>query len=141
MNEIQILNYHALSFIQNAIYCLVFAALIFITFRLVRVQQEKNGNIFAKILVSVFGLCTSFFGYSVFSYLRAFQNGQAYRFLELESKGVELSAMAKKSVEITGYNFEDGPPVLSIPEPAAIIFILTFIVMVLAGTWMNLSKE
>ena len=32
MNELEILNYYQLAFVANAIYCLTFAALIFITF-------------------------------------------------------------------------------------------------------------
>ena len=44
MNELEILNYYQLAFVANAIYCLTFAALIFITFRLIRFQREKNAN-------------------------------------------------------------------------------------------------
>ena len=68
MSESEILNYYQLSFVANAIYALTFAALIFITFRLVRFQRENNANTFGKVLVTIFGLCTVFFGYNVFSY-------------------------------------------------------------------------
>ena len=61
MNEIEILNYYQLAFVANAIYCLTFAALIFITFRLIRFQRENNANTFGKVLVTVFGLCTRFY--------------------------------------------------------------------------------
>ena len=40
MKEIEILNYAQLNFIQNGLYMLTFAVLIFITFRLVRFQTD-----------------------------------------------------------------------------------------------------
>ncbi|RPG54150.1 MAG: hypothetical protein CBC56_008360, partial [Flavobacteriales bacterium TMED96] len=89
MNELEILNYYQLSFVANAIYCLTFAVLIFITFRLVRFQRENNANTLAKVLVTIFGLCTVFFGYNVFSYLYNSQLAQSYRLSELLSNGAE----------------------------------------------------
>ena len=64
MSEIEILNYAQLNFIQNAIYMLGFVGLIFITFRLIRYQRENNANMLGKIFVTIFGLCSVFYGYN-----------------------------------------------------------------------------
>ena len=69
MSELEILNNTQLSLIANGIYLLTFTGLIFITFRAIRYQREKNANTFGKILVTIFGLCTVFYGYTVFSFL------------------------------------------------------------------------
>ena len=68
MSEIEILNYAQLNFIQNAIYMLGFVGLIFITFRLIRYQRENNANMLGKIFVTIFGLCSVFYGYNAVSY-------------------------------------------------------------------------
>ena len=68
MSEIEILNYAQLNFIQNAIYMLGFVGLIFITFRLIRYQRENDANILGKVFVTIFGLCSVFYGYNVFSF-------------------------------------------------------------------------
>tara|TARA_X000001036_G_scaffold136258_1_gene129044 strand:+ start:1770 stop:2192 length:423 start_codon:yes stop_codon:yes gene_type:complete len=140
MKEIEILNYAQLNFIQNGLYMLSFAVLIFITFRLVRFQREANSNVFGKVLVTVFGLCTVFFGYNVFSYLYSNQLAQSYRLSELKATGVELSSTAQQYLDFTGHTVSDGLPPFT-PEPAAMIFLVTFAIMIIAGTWMNLSKE
>jgi hypothetical protein len=120
---------------------LTFTGLIFITFRLIRFQRESNSNVFGKVLVTIFGLCTTFYGYSIFSYLYNTQLGQAYRLSELQSKGVELSTVTESFIEFTGYSISDGWPPSFSPEPTALIFVVTFAVMVVAGTWMNLSNN
>ena len=141
MNELEILNYYQLSFVANAIYSLTFAVLIFITFRLIRFQRENNAKTFGKILVTIFGLCTVFFGYNVFSYLYNSQLAQSYRLSELLSNGVELSEVTKSYIDFTGYTVAEGWPPAFMPEPAALIFIITFAVMVIAGVWVNLTKD
>ena len=93
MNELDILNYYQLSFVANAVYMLSFTGLVFITFRLVRFQREQNSNVFGKILVTIFGICTAFYGYTVFSYLRNSQLAQSYRLSELKDSGVELTTI------------------------------------------------
>lgn len=140
MKEIEILNNAQLNFIQNGLYMLTFAALIFITFRLIRFQREANSNIFGKVLVTIFGLCTVFFGYNVFSYLYVNQLSQSYSLSELKSTGVELSSISEQYIDITGHTVADGLPSF-MPEPAAIVFLVTFAIMVIAGTWTNLSKD
>ncbi|MBL30117.1 MAG: hypothetical protein CMC81_02570 [Flavobacteriaceae bacterium] len=140
MKEIEILNNAQLNFIQNGLYMLTFAALIFITFRLIRFQREANSNIFGKVLVTIFGLCTVFFGYNVFSYLYVNQLSQSYSLSELKSTGVELSSISEQYIDITGHTVADGLPSF-MPEPAAIVFLVTFAIMVIAGTWINLSKD
>lgn len=141
MNELYILNHFQLSFVANAVYMLTFTGLVFITFRLVRFQREQNSNILGKILVSVFGLCTTFYGYSVFSYLRNAQLAQSYRLSELKESGVELSTVTNSFIEFTGYSVADGWPPAFMPETAANIFLITFALMIIAGTWMKLSKD
>ncbi len=140
MKEIEILNNAQLNFIQNGLYMLTFAALIFITFRLIRFQREANSNIFGKVLVTIFGFCTVFFGYNVFSYLYVNQLSQSYSLSELKSTGVELSSISEQYIDITGHTVADGLPSF-MPEPAAIVFLVTFAIMVIAGTWTNLSKD
>ncbi len=141
MNELEILNYHQLAFVANAIYLLTFTGLIFITFRLVRFQRESNSNILGKVLVTLFGLCTTFYGYSIFSYLHNTQLGQAYMLSELKLKGTELSTVTESFIEFMGYSVTDGWPPAFAPEPAASLFLLTFAIMIIAGTWTNLSKD
>ena len=110
MNELDILNHFQLSFISNATYMLSFTGLVFITFRLVRFQREQNSNVFGKILVTIFGLCTAFYGYTVFSYLRNAQLAQSYRLSELKESGVELSTVTNSFIEFTGHSVSDGWP-------------------------------
>ncbi|MAS30310.1 MAG: hypothetical protein CMC44_06905 [Flavobacteriaceae bacterium] len=141
MNELEILNYHQLAFVANAVYLLSFTGLIFITFRLVRFQREANSNTFGKVLVTIFGLCTAFYGYTIFSFTYNLQLGQAYRLSELKSKGTELSTVSDSFMEFIGYSASDGWPPSFSPEPAALIFVVTFAIMIIAGTWVNLSKD
>ena len=141
MNELEILNYHQLAFVANAVYLLSFTGLIFITFRLVRLQREANSNTFGKVLVTIFGLCTAFYGYTIFSFTYNLQLGQAYRLSELKSKGTELSIVSDSFMEFIGYSASDGWPPSFSPEPAALIFVVTFAIMIIAGTWVNLSKD
>ena len=141
MNELEILNYHKLAFVANAVYLLSFTGLIFITFRLVRFQREANSNTFGKVLVTIFGLCTAFYGYTIFSFTYNLQLGQAYRLSELKSKGTELSIVSDSFMEFIGYSASDGWPPSFSPEPAALIFVVTFAIMIIAGTWVNLSKD
>ena len=141
MNELEILNYHQLAFVANAVYLLSFTGLIFITFRLVRFQREANSNTFGKVLVTIFGLCTAFYGYTIFSFTYNLQLGQAYRLSELKSKGTELSIVSDSFMEFIGYSASDGWPPSFSPEPAALIFVVTFAIMIIDGTWVNLSKD
>ena len=141
MIELEILNYHQLAFVANAVYLLSFTGLIFITFRLVRFQREANSNTFGKVLVTIFGLCTAFYGYTIFSFTYNLQLGQAYRLSELKSKGTELSTVSDSFMEFIGYSASDGWPPSFSPEPAALIFVVTFAIIIIAGTWVNLSKD
>ena len=106
MGELEILNYYQLAFIANAIYLLSFTGLIFITFRLIRFQRENNANTLGKILITLFGLCTAFYGYNIFSYLRINQLTQSFKLSELESKSVDISSVAKGFIDFTGYTFD-----------------------------------
>ncbi|MDA8763875.1 hypothetical protein N9M92_06620, partial [Flavobacteriaceae bacterium] len=79
--------------------------------------------------------------YSVFSYLRNVQLAQSYRLSELKESGVELSTVTNSFIEFTGYSVADGWPPAFMPETAANIFLITFALMIIAGTWMKLSKD
>ena len=141
MSEIEILNYAQLNFIQNAIYMLGFVGLIFITFRLIRYQRENNANMLGKIFVTIFGLCSVFYGYNVFSFLYSNQLAQSYRLSELQSNGMEISPLSENWIEFLGYTVSDGLPIPFSPEPAALLFLVTFGLMVVAGVWCNLQKN
>jgi len=141
MNELDILNHFQLTFVANAVYMLTFTGLVFITFRLIRFQREQNSNILGKILVSVFGLCTVFYGFTVFSYLRNAQLAQSFRLSELKESGVKLSTVTDSFIEFTGYTVSEGWPPAFVPEAAANIFLITFALMIIAGTWLKLSKD
>ena len=141
MSEIEILNYAQLNFIQNAIYMLGFVGLIFITFRLIRYQRENNANMLGKIFVTIFGLCSVFYGYNVFSFLYSNQLAQSYRLSELQSNGMEISPLSENWIEFLGYTVSDGLPIPLSPEPAALLFLVTFGLMVVAGVWGNLQKN
>ena len=141
MNEIEILNYAQMNFIQNGLYMVAFTAFVFITFRLIRFQREQNANIFGKVLVTIFGLCTVFFGYNEFSFLYSNQLSQSFRLSELQSTGVEISSLSQQWIDFMGYTVVDGPSIPFGPEPTAYIFLITLAVMVIAGVWVNLSKN
>ena len=84
-----------MSLIANGIYLLTFTGLIFITFRLIRYQRENNANTIGKVLVTIFGLCSVFYGYTVFSFLRNLQLSQSYRLSALKESGTEISPWQK----------------------------------------------
>ena len=46
-----------------------------------------------------------------------------------------------KFIEFAGYSVSDGWPPSFAPEPAANIFLIAFALMIIAGTWLNLSKK
>ena len=140
MNEVEIFNSTQLALISNGVYLLTFTGLIFITFRLIRYQRENQSNKFGKVLVTIFGLCTTFYGYTVFSFLRNLQFSQSYRLSALKENGEELSSWATGIIDFTGYTVADGLPIPNTPEPAAIVFIITFATMVIAGVWLRLTK-
>ena len=124
MNELEILNYYQLSFVANAIYSLTFAALIFITFRLIRLIWGKYFHFNISCILPLYS-----------------QLAQSYRLSELLSNGVELSEVTKSYIDFTGYTVAEGWPPAFMPEPAALVFLITFTVMVIAGVWVNLTKD
>ena len=123
------------------LFCIVYLFCLIITFRLIRFQREQNANIFGKVLVTIFGLCTVFFGYNVFSFLYSNQLSQSFRLSELQSTGVEISSLSQQWIDFMGYTVIDGPSIPFGPEPTAYIFLITLAVMVIAGVWVNLSKN
>ena len=77
----------------------------------------------------------------MFSFLYVNQLGQSYRLSELQSSGVELSALSQDWIDYIGYTVSDGLPIPFGPQPAAYVFLITLAIMVIAGIWVNLSKE
>ena len=77
----------------------------------------------------------------VFSFLYVNQLGQSYRLSELQSSGAELTALSQNWIDYIGYTVADGLPIPISPEPAAYVFLATFATMVIAGVWVNLSKN
>ena len=53
----------------------------------------------------------------------------------------ELTALSQNWVDYIGYTVSDGLPIPFSPEPAAYLFLGTFAIMVIAGVWVNLSKD
>ena len=54
---------------------------------------------------------------------------------------MELTPLSENWIEFIGYTVSDGLPIPFSPEPAAILFIATFGLMVIAGVWGNLQNK
>ena len=54
---------------------------------------------------------------------------------------MEISPLSENWIEFLGYTVSDGPPIPFSPEPAALLFLVTFGLMVVAGVWGNLQKN
>jgi len=52
-----------------------------------------------------------------------------------------LSKVTDSFIDFTGHTVSEGWPPAFVPEPAANIFLITFTLMIIAGTWLKLSKE
>ena len=77
----------------------------------------------------------------LFSFLYSNQLAQSYRLSELQSNGMEISPLSENWIEFLGYTVSDGLPIPFSPEPAALLFLVTFGLMVVAGVWGNLQKN
>ena len=54
---------------------------------------------------------------------------------------MELTPLSENWIEFIGYTVSDGLPIPFSPEPAALLFIVTFGLMIIAGVWGNLQKK
>ena len=64
MTEFEILELNSLSYINNGMYMVALAILVFIALRAARVTNESGGNMAAKILTSIFGIFVAFLVFS-----------------------------------------------------------------------------
>ena len=78
MTEIEILNNSQLGFIQNAIFTVAVVVNTFIAFRLARIVNEKNSNLLAKSMVSLYGAIVTFHWIQISSYTALGISGLAY---------------------------------------------------------------
>ncbi len=136
MTEIEILNNSQLGFIQNAIYTVAVVIMTFISFRLARVVNEKNGNILAKSLVTLYGIMVTFFSIQVGAYLSFFQKGLSYNLAELKATGVKLSAGSEDTISRYAINLKDGFPKLT-PELPNIILCTVVLLIIIGTTWIK----
>lgn len=93
MTEIEILNNSKRGFIHNAIYTLVVVFMTFISFRIARISNEKNTPAYGKILGTLFGVMTTFFGLQVSAYLSLRQKGLSFSLLELKSTSMKFNVL------------------------------------------------
>jgi hypothetical protein len=128
MTEIEILNNSQLGFIQNAIYTVAVVFMTFISFRLARIINEKNGNIIAKSLVTLYGIMMTFFSLQVGAYLSYYQKALSYNLSELKATGVKLSAGS------------DGFPKLTPELPTIIVCTVVFLI-VIGTTWIKTTSN
>ena len=130
MTEIEILNNSQLGFIQNAIYTVAVVIMTFISFRLGRIVNEKNGNIIAKSLVTLYGIMMTFFSIQVGAYLSYYQKALSYNLAELKATGVKLSAGSEDTISRYVINLKDGFPKLSPELPIIILNIVIFLIII-----------
>ena len=90
MSEFEILEHNSLNYINNGMYMVALAILIFIALRAARVTNESGGNIAAKILTSIFGVFLAFFSLQLAGWRVLFDTNTAARLAELQESGVEL---------------------------------------------------
>jgi len=139
MTEVEILNNSQLGFIQNAIYTVAVVIMTFISFRLARIANEKNANVLAKTLVTLFGIMTSFFSIQVGAYLSLQQKGLSYNLAELKATGVKLSAGSEDTISRYVINLKDGFPKLS-PELPIIILNIVIFLIIIGTTWTKMTS-
>lgn len=134
MNEFQIYQIAQLNFINNAIYTLAVVIMTAICFYLIRRSRELNFPTYGKAIITVFCVCTIFFGLQVSSYLVLNQKNMSFQLSELQQNGVEVSTVGQSLIETYGQTVADGPAALA-PDIPAIILWITIAVMFLSGLW------
>ena len=140
MTEIEILNNSQLGFIQNAIYTVAVVFMTFISFRLARIVNEKNGNIIAKSLVTLYGIMMTFFSLQVGAYFSYYQKALSYNLSELKTTGVKLSAGSEDTISRYAINLKDGFPKLTPELPTIIVCTVVFLI-VIGTTWIKTTSN
>ena len=86
MNEFEVLQYFQSGFQQNASYLLVVTILICLNFYLIRRARETNMPSYGKALVTIFGLMTVYFGWTVGTFLKVDANKHGCLFGRVEKQ-------------------------------------------------------
>ena len=136
MSEFEILENNSLNYINNGMYMVALAILIFIALRAARVTNESGGNIAAKILTSIFGVFVSFFSLQLAGWRVLFDTNTAAWLAELQESGVELSIQGKAWLNNSGITSGDylmEPPMFA--DIPSVLLTLVILLMILGTTW------
>ena len=133
MNEFEVLQYFQSGFQQNASYLLVVTILICLNFYLIRRARETNMPSYGKALVTVFGLMSVYFGWTVGAFLRAMQINMAVTLLELKDTGVSITAASNNWIVTMGNPTE--PYSAGTPDLPTMIFWGIIALMLILGMW------
>ena len=133
MNEFEVLQYFQSGFQQNASYLLVVTILICLNFYLIRRARETNMPSYGKALVTIFGLMTVYFGWTVGAFLRSMQINMAVTLGELKDKGISISAASNDWINVMGSPTE--PYSAGSPDVPTMIFWGIIALMLILGMW------
>lgn len=133
MNEFEVLQYFQNGFQQNASYLLVVTILICLNFYLIRRARETNMPSYGKALVTIFGLMTVYFGWTVGAFLRAFQINMALTLSELKDRGVSITTASNDWINTMGNPTE--PYSAGTPDVPTMIFWGIIALMLILGMW------
>ena len=125
MNEFEVLQYFQSGFQQNASYLLVVTILICLNFYLIRRARETNMPSYGKALVTIFGLMSVYFGWTVGAFLRAMQINMAVTLSELKDTGVSITAASNNWIVTMGNPTE--PYSAGTPDLPTMIFETTIL--------------
>ena len=133
MNEFEVLQYFQSGFQQNASYLLVVTILVCLNFYLIRRARETSMPSYGKALVTIFGLMTVYFGWTVGAFLRSMQINMAVTLGELKNKGISISAASNDWINVMGSPTE--PYSAGSPDVPTMIFWGIIALMLILGMW------
>ena len=136
MTEFEILELNSQSYINNGMYMVALAILIFIALRAARVTNESGGNMAAKILTSIFGVFVAFFSLQLAGWRVLFDTNTAARLAEIQESGVELSIQGQAWLQDSGVTSSDfllDPPMFA--DIPSVLLTLVILLMILGTTW------
>jgi len=136
MSEFEILEINNLNYINNAMYMVALAILVFIALRAARVTNESGGNMAAKILTSIFGVFVAFFSLQLAGWRVLFDTNTAARLAEIQESGVELSIQGQAWLQNSGVTSSDflmDPPMFA--DIPSVLLTVVILLMVLGTTW------
>ena len=88
---------------------------------------------YGKALVTIFGLMTVYFGWTVGAFLRSMQINMAVSLAELKNKGATISAASNDWINKMGYPTE--PYSAATPDVPTMIFWGIIALMLILGMW------